>query len=159
MQPALLQLACGITRDEDAAFDVVQCAFLQVVLHAGEFEGRSALRTWVWRITANEALQWHRKRARADRKLAEVWNHRTLLGPPAAATPFEALDRRRALERVDAALAKLSVSDREILGASLGATRPRSSSPGAPTRALQRPLRARLYRARQRLRRALQDDG
>lgn len=52
-----------------SAADVVQRTFLKVVLNARGFEGRSALRTWVWRIASNEASQWLRERSRDRRRL------------------------------------------------------------------------------------------
>jgi RNA polymerase sigma-70 factor (ECF subfamily) len=42
-------------REQDAE-DVLQNTFLKVLQHIGEFEGRSSLSTWIYRIAANEAL-------------------------------------------------------------------------------------------------------
>ena len=44
------------------AEDVLQNTFLQAFQHIGEFEGRSSLSTWLYRIASNEALMLLRKR-------------------------------------------------------------------------------------------------
>lgn len=44
------------------AEDVLQNTFLSVLTHISEFEGRSSLATWLYRIAANEALMLLRKR-------------------------------------------------------------------------------------------------
>ena len=52
----------AILRDEDEIDDAMQQVWLQVYLHLGDFQGSSALSTWLVRIAANEALQRLRKR-------------------------------------------------------------------------------------------------
>lgn len=157
MQPALLRLASRITHDEEAAADVVQRAFVKVLLHASQFEGRAALRTWVWRIAANEALQWLRERGRLERKHAALADHGELFSQQAV-SPFDALERRRTLEHLGTALAKLSQRDRTLIertftGNLSPLAQPRTQMDGMS----QRTHRARLYRARQRLRRVLEE--
>jgi len=44
------------------AEDVLQNTFLNVLTHVSEFEGRSSLATWLYRIAANEALMLLRKK-------------------------------------------------------------------------------------------------
>ncbi|HXF84815.1 MAG TPA: sigma-70 family RNA polymerase sigma factor [Anaerolineales bacterium] len=44
------------------AEDVLQNTFLNALVHLSEFEGRSSLSTWLYRIAANEALMLLRKR-------------------------------------------------------------------------------------------------
>jgi RNA polymerase sigma-70 factor (ECF subfamily) len=148
MRPELLGLARRMTRDEDAAADVVQRAFLQVVRNLARFEGRSSFRTWVWRIVVNEALQWRRERLRHARvctayldcgDLESAWNR---------VTPFDAVERRRSVERVLDALARLSPDDR----ASIDRVISRSSMGSSSAR-----VRSKLHRARQRLRAALEE--
>jgi len=59
-----------ITRDEHAAFDLAQDTFMRAFERIGEFEGRSGLGTWLYRIATNQALQWLRKR-RTERRHEE----------------------------------------------------------------------------------------
>lgn len=44
------------------AEDVLQNTFLNALVHISEFEGRSSLQTWLYRIAANEALMLIRKK-------------------------------------------------------------------------------------------------
>lgn len=44
------------------AEDVLQSTFLNALTHLSEFEGRSSLSTWLYRIAANEALMLIRKK-------------------------------------------------------------------------------------------------
>src|SRR5512147_2799256 len=44
------------------AEDVLQNTFINVLTHIAEFEGRSSLATWLYRIAANEALMLLRKK-------------------------------------------------------------------------------------------------
>jgi RNA polymerase sigma-70 factor (ECF subfamily) len=54
--PALYRLARRLMRDEAEADDVVQETFLSAFKAIGGFEGRSGLRTWLYRIAYNAAL-------------------------------------------------------------------------------------------------------
>ena len=44
------------------AEDVLQNTFINVLTHIAEFQGRSSLATWLYRIAANEALMLLRKK-------------------------------------------------------------------------------------------------
>jgi RNA polymerase sigma-70 factor (ECF subfamily) len=54
------RLAYGVTRNEADAEEVVQDVFLTVVRKVASFEGRSALSSWIYRITMNAALNKRR---------------------------------------------------------------------------------------------------
>jgi RNA polymerase sigma-70 factor (ECF subfamily) len=54
--PRVHRLAFGITRNEADAEEVVQDVFLRLFRKIDAFEGRSALSTWIYRITVNTAL-------------------------------------------------------------------------------------------------------
>lgn len=60
-------VARRILRDEGLADDCVQEAFLKAFRKIGDFEGRSRLKTWLHRITVNEALM----KLRALKRLEE----------------------------------------------------------------------------------------
>jgi RNA polymerase sigma-70 factor (ECF subfamily) len=50
------RLAFGITRNNADAEEIVQDVFLTLFRKIDTFEGRSALGTWIYRVTANAAL-------------------------------------------------------------------------------------------------------
>ncbi|MDI3469142.1 MAG: RNA polymerase ECF-type sigma factor [Pseudolabrys sp.] len=58
----LFRVARSILKDDWDAEDTVQDAYLRAFSHLAEFEGRSALSTWLTRIVVNEALGRLRKR-------------------------------------------------------------------------------------------------
>ena len=58
----LHRLALKMLGDEPDAEDVLQNTFLKAFQHIHEFEGRSKLSTWLYRIASNEALMMLRKR-------------------------------------------------------------------------------------------------
>ena len=58
----IFRLALKMLGDPQDAEDALQTTFLKVYQHLGEFEGRSSLSTWLYRIAANEALMLLRKR-------------------------------------------------------------------------------------------------
>ncbi|MFY9913431.1 MAG: sigma-70 family RNA polymerase sigma factor [Nocardioidaceae bacterium] len=53
--PTMLKLARGYVHSHESAADVVQETWLAVLRGAGGFEGRSSLKTWVFRILSNIA--------------------------------------------------------------------------------------------------------
>ena len=64
------RLAYGVTRNEADAHEIVQDVFLTVFRKHGSFEGRSALSSWIYRITMNTALNRRRgKRAELETSL------------------------------------------------------------------------------------------
>jgi RNA polymerase sigma-70 factor, ECF subfamily len=58
----LHRLAFKMLGNQVDAEDVLQNTFLKVFQHIGEFEGRSSLSTWLYRVASNEALMLVRKR-------------------------------------------------------------------------------------------------
>jgi RNA polymerase sigma-70 factor (ECF subfamily) len=62
--PGMLRLARSFVSTQDSAADVVQDTWLAVLRAIDRFEGRSSLRTWVYRILVNTAKRraaWERR--------------------------------------------------------------------------------------------------
>lgn len=73
---SLFGVAYRILRDEEKAHEAVQEAFLKMVQNIDRFEGRSSLKTWLYRITVNEALMSKRKELpRLDDPIEELLPH------------------------------------------------------------------------------------
>lgn len=64
-RPRLYALALQLTGSAADAEDVAQDALMRAYQHLADFEGRSALRTWLYRIAVNRAFSQRQKRARA----------------------------------------------------------------------------------------------
>jgi RNA polymerase sigma-70 factor (ECF subfamily) len=58
----IYRLALKMLADPQEAEDALQTTFLKAFQHIGEFEGRSSLSTWLYRIASNEALMILRRR-------------------------------------------------------------------------------------------------
>ena len=56
------RLALRMLGNEQDAEDVLQTTFIKALQHVSEFEGRSSLATWLYRIAANEALMLLRRK-------------------------------------------------------------------------------------------------
>lgn len=59
-QRPVYHLVCRLLKDQEEACDVVQEVFLKIFRNIGSFRGQSSLKTWIYRITVNEAFN-HRR--------------------------------------------------------------------------------------------------
>jgi RNA polymerase sigma-70 factor, ECF subfamily len=75
-----------LTNEQDAE-DVLQGTFLNAWIHLPEFEGRSSLATWLYRIAANEALMLLRRK-RPEFRLDDTETEDS----PGDLTPTQVLD-------------------------------------------------------------------
>ena len=147
-QQPVYTLALRLLNDQGEACDVVQEVFLKVFRNIGSFRGQSSLKTWMYRITVNEAYnarRWffrHRRREiDLDNNPEETRNWKENI-PDSTRSPFDvACDRERHV-MIEAALEKINpifreavvlrdTMDRsydeiaEILGVSLGTVKSR----------------------------------
>lgn len=100
----IYRLLLTMTRDADAAFDLAQDTYVQAFTRIDQFDGRSTLATWVYRIAVNQALQFLRKGERAKRRMSKIDR------PEAPADDSLSIQMD-----VSAALADLDPRDRTIL--------------------------------------------
>jgi RNA polymerase sigma-70 factor, ECF subfamily len=78
--------------DEDRR-DLVQATLMQIIRRVGSFRGDSSFSTWLFRVTANEALMMMRSQRRHRARLVEGLDLEDLGSLPAA---NDALDDQRA---------------------------------------------------------------
>jgi RNA polymerase sigma-70 factor (ECF subfamily) len=147
-QQPVYALALRLLDDPSEACDVVQEVFLKVFRNVSSFRGQSTLKTWIYRITVNEAhnaRRWFFRHRRAevelDKNPEESRNWKEII-PDRGRSPFDvAFDSERhimieaALERINPifreAVALRDISDlayeeiAEILGVSLGTVKSR----------------------------------
>jgi RNA polymerase sigma-70 factor (ECF subfamily) len=71
-QQPVFTLAYRLLGDQSEACDVVQEVFLKVFRNIGAFRGQSSLKTWIYRITVNEAHNARRWFFRHRRKEVEL---------------------------------------------------------------------------------------
>ncbi len=84
-QDTIFRWALGTTGDRDDADDVTQQVLLKVYHHLGSIRDGGHLRTWLFRVTHNTALELHRTRGRRtaalDRELLLTPGERASLAP------------------------------------------------------------------------------
>ena len=57
-------------RSEMDADDILQGVLISAWLKLGQFSGRSTFSTWLYTITRNEIVMWHRSRSRRSKRFA-----------------------------------------------------------------------------------------
>jgi RNA polymerase sigma-70 factor (ECF subfamily) len=154
----MLSVARRFLRDEEAARDAVQDAFLSAFRGIHAFDGEAELATWLHRIVVNAALMKLRTRRRKPEEsiepmlpaFAEDGHHATRPVTAWAMSAEQALLRRETRERVRAAIAELPESYRTVLllrDIEERSTREAANLVGVSENA----LKLRLHRARQAL--------
>ena len=117
----VFNLAARLLGDTEEARDVAQEVFLQVYRMLGRFEGRSRLKTWIYRIAVNQCHNrrrfWHRRRRDREQALDEGLDARAVLSSADGAGhgPYEEALRQERARRVQAALLQLSFEHRSVL--------------------------------------------
>ncbi len=95
-----------LTRNVADAFDLTQETYIRAFTHIGQFDGRSSVATWLYRIAINEGLQFVRCREAGEAGLQRAASRSV------EQNVEEILDLRI---DVDEALAALSPDDQAIL--------------------------------------------
>jgi len=116
----VVSLAARLLGEVEEARDVAQEVFLQVYKRLSAFEGRSSLKTWIYRIAINQCHNrrrfWHRRRRDREQPLDEAVLAPVLPGGRAgAANPYEETLRRERARQVQAALLELRFEHRSVL--------------------------------------------
>ena len=71
--PTIYRLAFGVTRNQADAEEILQDVLLTLARKSASFEGRSALGSWIYRVTTNAALNKRRgKRQQLETALEEL---------------------------------------------------------------------------------------
>jgi RNA polymerase sigma-70 factor (ECF subfamily) len=111
-QRLVYQLATNLLGDSQEALDLSQEVFLRVFRTLPTFRGQSSLRTWIYRITVNQAknrLRWWRRRRRALQVSLDdhVRDHGELPAEPTGSSPDRMLRQKELGDRLRLALDSL----------------------------------------------------
>jgi RNA polymerase sigma-70 factor, ECF subfamily len=114
-QPECLRYATGLLAgDRSAAEDAVDEAFIAVWQQSGHYDGSGNAMGWIRRIVRNKAIDWLRKQ-RDIPMSGEPQMEDRLLGATAEPTPFDIAEQASASATLRAALAMLSIEQREAV--------------------------------------------
>lgn len=120
-QQPVYNLALRLLGDATEASDVVQEVFLKVFRNIGSFRGRSTLKTWIYRITVNEAhnaRRWFFRHRRREVELdthPEDTRHWKEAIPDRRRSPYEVAVEREQHVMIEAALGRLNPIFREAV--------------------------------------------
>jgi RNA polymerase sigma-70 factor (ECF subfamily) len=118
----VFNLAARLMGDPEEARDIAQEVFLQVYRTLSRFEGRSSLKTWIYRIVVNRCHNRHRFWRRRHRKSSSALEDltrgeevRLASLDPGRTSPYEQVRQRETARLVQAALLSLSFPHRAVL--------------------------------------------
>ena len=109
LEPAMLDWAAMITRDDGLAEEAVQEAFLLAIRAASRFNGDSSLKTWLLKITRNccyNLIRKHRKHRSVEADLADR--------PGGQASPDHPLETAEQFARLKRLVDRLPDAQREV---------------------------------------------
>lgn len=118
-QQPVYNLAYRLLNDPGDASDVVQEVFLKVFRNVSHFRRQSSLKTWIYRITVNEAhnqRRWFfRHRSREVGLDDEPEQIHTQNVPDSERSPFDCTFDREKHELIEGALARINPLFREVV--------------------------------------------
>src|SRR5213594_1242056 len=111
--------AFSMMRNEEEAIDLSQEAWVKGWQRLKQFQGESSFVTWMTRIVINLCLDQLRKQKRHRAESIELMEEESggveRQMPVVTVNPTEGLERRELRQRIDKALAQLSVEHRTVL--------------------------------------------
>jgi RNA polymerase sigma-70 factor (ECF subfamily) len=147
-RPRLFGFLVRLSRRRDVAEDLLEETWVRLVTRCATLADDARLGPWLFAVARNLYFSWRRSRGVDEARTSELdpaWP-----APERGASPFEAAARRELERRVEAALARLSLRDRELLllvGVEGLTPSEAAGVCGVPAVT----LRARLHRAREKL--------
>ena len=105
--------ALAITGDSEVASDLLQDVFLRLYRYADHIDPERPLEPWLYRMTANLAYSWMKRRQRGLRLLEEM--HDWFAAGAGWSTPHELAEERDEWEQVQRALFGLPLAQRVVV--------------------------------------------
>jgi RNA polymerase sigma-70 factor (ECF subfamily) len=119
-QHRLLRYLLFLTGNRDTAEDLFQEVWMRVLVHGGQFNGRSRFETWLFTIARNLVIDQRRKRTMSslDELVDGAGDDDRAISFEVAAddpTPFDRVSNLEDREMIAAALLELDMLHREVL--------------------------------------------
>jgi RNA polymerase sigma-70 factor (ECF subfamily) len=112
-RPRLFSFLVRLSRRRDVAEDLLEETWLRLVARAGYLDDESSPGAWLFTVARNLFRSWCRHRAVDEARISDLTPSWPL--PARGETPFEAAARSETERRLETALARLSLGDRELL--------------------------------------------
>lgn len=113
LRPLICRWALVITGDPDDAEDVAQVVLMKMAGSMEDFDGRSKVTSWVYRITRNASLDHMRRRGR-NRRLAGKLARLAQAAKPRIADPLDDIEMKRTVGLIRTLLGELPLKQREV---------------------------------------------
>ncbi len=153
LRPLICRWALVITGDPDDAEDVAQFVLMKMAGSMEDFDGRSKVTSWVYRITRNASLD-HLRRRGQDRRLADKLGRLARAAAPRLEDPLDDMEMKRTLRLIRTLLGELSLRQREVFDlVDLQGLKPREAAQMLEMNA--NTVRVHLLRARRTMRREM----
>jgi RNA polymerase sigma-70 factor (ECF subfamily) len=155
-RPRLFSFLARLSRRRDIAEDLLHETWLRLVANAPRLADDTSLAAWLFTVARHLFASWCRRQALDDTRITDApasWP-----APVPGESPFQAAARSETERRLERALARLSLGDRELLlmvSASGMAPSEAASAMGLAPEA----ARKRLQRARERLAAEMEIEG
>jgi len=155
-RPRLYSFLVRMSCRRDVAEDLLEETWLRLVARARDLDDDTCLGAWLFTVARNLFTSWCRHRAVDEERIADL----TPAWPAAVAgeTPFEAAARTETERRLEVALARLPLHDREVM-LLVGVEGFTPSEAAALLGLSPEAVRKRLQRARERLAVAMYEEG
>ena len=112
LRPRLFSFLARLSRRRDVAEDLLEETWLRLIARASELSDDTRLAPWLFTVARNLHASHCRHRALDSGRVSDL----TPLWPAAQAeSPFEATARHETERRLEAALARIPLPDREVL--------------------------------------------
>jgi RNA polymerase sigma factor (sigma-70 family) len=112
-RPRLFSFLARLSRRRDVAEDLLHETWLRLVACAPRLADDTTLAAWLFTVARNLHASWCRHRALDDSRITDApasWP-----SPRPGESPFESAARNETERRLERALARLSLADREVL--------------------------------------------
>ncbi|RMG90793.1 MAG: sigma-70 family RNA polymerase sigma factor [Chloroflexi bacterium] len=114
----IYRLAIGLLNNEDEAEGIVQETFMRLIEHIDQFEGRSQIGTWLYRVAYNLCID-HLRKQQPNLTLAEEHENSAKLPQPVILTnwhqpPEKLLASEEIMTQLDKAIESLSPTLRAV---------------------------------------------
>ena len=155
-RPRLFGFLVRLSRRRDVAEDLLEETWLRLVQRASTLTDEARLAPWLFTVARNLYYSWRRSRGADPSRTSELdpaWP-----APERGNSPFAAAAQSELERRLEAALARLSLADRELL-LLVGVEGLTPSEVAAVCGVPPVTVRARLHRARARLAEEMGDAG